>query len=256
MFSGNSEKLQFAADLIKKARQMVVLTGAGISTPSGIPDFRSEKTGLWADETAVAAATFLSFRHHPEKFYAWFRPLAAQMLAAQPNAAHRALADLEQRGNVRALLTQNVDMLHRKAGSQNVIPLHGTLRTLSCTQCFQQYESADFLDDFINAGKLPYCPRCGAILKPDVVLFGEQLPQKNWLRARKMVRACDLMLVVGSSLEVLPVAKLPVLALDAGAHLMIINQMPTYLDVRADLVFHADVIDILPAIRERVFAYA
>lgn len=252
MHSRNEQSIHFAAQLIRQSKRALALTGAGISTPSGIPDFRSPGTGLWADDEAVKAATLAAFRYHPDEFYAWFRPLAAQMWQAAPNAAHRALADLESDGYLQALLTQNVDFLHARAGSQNIIPLHGSLRTLSCTRCFQQYDSALFLPDFLSAGKVPHCPRCGAVLKPDVILFGEQLPRQAWLRAQKMARSCDLMLVVGSSLEVLPVAKLPVLALDNGAHLIIVNQTPTYLDIRADVVFHADVVDILPQISERI----
>ena len=130
--------------------------------------------------------------------------------------------------------------------------MHGTLRTLSCTQCFHQFESAPFLAPFVNEGILPHCPDCGAILKPDVILFGEQLPQKAWHEAQRAARNSDLMLVVGSSLEVLPVAGLPMQTLDRGGHLIIINQTPTYLDVRADIVFSEDAADLLPNLAEQV----
>jgi NAD-dependent deacetylase len=244
--------IEFAAELFSKAKRAVILTGAGISTPSGIPDFRSEGTGLWSRDEPMEVASLNTFRTHPEKFYAWFRPLANQIFDAKPNRAHLALAELEQAGRIHVIATQNIDMLHQKAGSKNVIELHGTAATLSCTQCFQQVESLPYLKPFVERGEIPRCPNCGAVLKPDVILFGEQLPQKAWFQAQRASRECDLMAVVGSSLEVLPVAGLPMQALDRGAHLIIINNTPTYLDVRADVVMHGDVAEIIPAIAEQV----
>lgn len=242
----------FAAELLQKAERAVALTGAGISTPSGIPDFRSEGTGLWSRDEPLEVASLLTFRTAPEKFYAWFRPLAGQIFEARPNRAHLALADLEAAGHLHAIVTQNIDMLHQKAGSKQVIEMHGTLATLSCTECFQQVESGSFLKPFVDEARLPRCPSCGGVLKPDVILFGEQLPQNAWYAAQRESRACDLMLVAGSSLEVLPVAGLPMQTLDRGAHLVIINNSPTYLDVRADAVIHGDVADILPILAEQV----
>jgi NAD-dependent deacetylase len=245
--------IEFASELFRKAERAVVLTGAGLSTPSGIPDFRSEGTGLWSKEEPLEVASLETFRTHPEKFYAWFRPLARQIFDAQPNRAHVELANLEKAGYIRTVVTQNIDMLHQKAGSKNVIEMHGTLRTFSCAQCFQQTESLPYLKPFVEQGKIPVCPNCGSMLKPDVILFGEQLPQKSFYEAQRACRACDLMLVAGSSLEVLPVAGLPMQALDRGAHLIIINNSSTYLDVRADMVLRGDVAEIIPAIAEQVF---
>lgn len=255
-FSGQiQESISYAADLIRQARRVVVLTGAGVSTPSGIPDFRSEGRGLWAKDEPLEVASQLIFRTHPEKFFAWFRPLAASIFDAQPNAAHFALAQLESRGKVGAVLTQNIDLLHQKAGSQRVIELHGTLSTLSCTQCYQQFRAADFLTAFLSDSLLPRCPACGALLKPDVILFGEQLPHRALEAAQREARQCDLMIVAGSSLEVLPVAGLPMQAIDRGAHLIIINNSPTYLSVRADINIYADVAEILPAIVEKTLSH-
>lgn len=239
--------IEFAGELLRKAEHAVVLTGAGISTPSGIPDFRSEGTGLWSHDEPLEVASLSTFRTHPERFYEWFRPLARQIFDARPNQAHLALAQLEQEGRIQAIVTQNIDMLHRKAGSHNIIEMHGTLATLSCTQCFQQLDSLPYLKPFADEGRIPRCPTCGAVLKPDVILFGEQLPQKAWFDAQRASRACDLMIVAGSSLEVLPVAGLPMQAVDRGAHLLIVNNSPTYLDVRADAVMHGDVVNIIPA---------
>ncbi len=248
------EMIEFAAELFRKAQRAVVLSGAGISTPSGIPDFRSEGTGLWAQDEPLEIASLNTFRMNPEKFYEWFRPLARQVFEAQPNAAHLALGELEKSGHLQAVATQNVDMLHQKAGSQNVIELHGSLRSLSCTQCFLQVDSQPYLQPYVEKGEIPHCPRCGGVLKPDVILFGEQLPQKAWYEAQRASRACDLMLVAGSSLEVMPVAGLPMQALDRGAHLIIVNNTPTYLNVRADAAIQDDVAGILPAIVEQVLA--
>jgi len=244
--------IEFAADLIRQSRHAVVLTGAGVSTPSGIPDFRSSGTGLWSNDEPLVVASLSTFRTKPSLFFEWFRPLARQMFDARPNPAHIALATLEERGFVKALITQNIDILHQRAGSKTVIEMHGTMQTLTCTQCYHQVQAETYIADFVENGNLPCCPKCGALLKPDVILFGEQLPQAAWSSAQREARTCDLMLVVGSSLEVLPVAGLPMQALDRGAHLIILNNDPTYLNVRADAAFFDDVADILPAITERV----
>ncbi len=177
--------IQFAAELLRRAHHAVVLTGAGISTPSGIPDFRSEGTGLWSHEEPLEVASLSTFRTRPERFYEWFRPLASQVFDAKPNGAHLALARLEQRGRLGSIATQNIDMLHQKAGSARVIELHGTLATLSCTQCFRKVDSLPYLKPFVDEGRLPVCPHCRAVLKPDVILFGEQLPQKAWFDAQR-----------------------------------------------------------------------
>jgi NAD-dependent deacetylase len=244
--------IEYAADLFRAAKRTVVLTGAGISTPSGIPDFRSEGSGLWSRDEPMEVASLATFRYAPERFYTWFRPLAGSIFNARPNAAHLALAELEKAGLLQTIATQNIDNLHQKAGSRHVVEMHGTLRTLSCTQCFQQVASGGYLKDYIQSGCIPHCPHCGGVLKPDVILFGEQLPQQAWLEAQQASRACDLMLVAGSSLEVLPVAGLPMQALDRGAHLIIINNTPTYLNERADLALLEDVAEVIPLIVKQV----
>ncbi len=243
--------LEDAAELLRKAKRVVALTGAGFSTPSGIPDFRSEGTGLWSRDEPLEVASLNTFRTAPEKFFNWFRPLAGQIFNAQPNAAHTALTDFEQAGYDVTILTQNIDGLHQKAGSSHVVEIHGTLRTLSCTQCYQQFPSGNFLKPFIEQGTLPQCPNCNGILKPDVILFGEQLLQTAWQAAQRATRHCDLMLVAGSSLEVLLVAGLPLQALDYGAHMIIINNTQTYINVRADIVITDNVATILPQIVKR-----
>jgi NAD-dependent deacetylase len=243
--------IEDAAELFRKAKRAVALTGAGISTPSGIPDFRSEGTGLWSREEPMEVASLSTFRTSPERFFRWFHPLASQIVNARPNAAHIALAELENRGYLQTIVTQNIDALHQKAGSKCVVEMHGTWRTVSCTECFKQFDSGPLLQPYIEEKKMPLCPSCNGILKPDVILFGEQLPRSPWMEAQRAARQCDLMLVAGSSLEVLPVAGLPMQALDRGAHLIILNNTPTYLNVRADVVILGNVATILPEIVKR-----
>jgi NAD-dependent deacetylase len=240
--------LEDAAELFRKANRVVILTGAGISTPSGIPDFRSEGTGLWSRDEPMEVASLTTFRTHPERFFNWFRPLASQIFNAKPNPAHLALAELESAGISQTIVTQNIDSLHHKAGSKHVIEMHGTLQSLSCTDCFKRFEARDFLQPFIEHGTIPLCLNCNGILKPDVILFGEQLPQTAWYEAQSAARQCDLMVVAGSSLEVLPVAGLPLQAIDRGAHLIVVNNSQTYVNVRADVVILDDVATTLPDI--------
>jgi NAD-dependent deacetylase len=244
--------IDYVVELLCKAKHAVVLTGAGISTPSGIPDFRSEGTGLWSRDEPMEVASLSTFRTDPERFFVWFRPLANLIVNAKPNLAHIALANLEKAKRIHSIITQNIDALHQKAGSKNVIETHGTCRTLSCTQCFHQAEAEDYLKAFVVQGKLPHCSKCGSLMKPNVILFGEQLPQQAWYDAQRESRQCDLMLVAGSSLEVLPVAGLPMQAIDRGAHLVIMNNSVTYINVRADVVIKEDVADVLPVIAEQV----
>jgi len=252
-FSSQTQtKIETIAELLRKSKRAVALTGAGISTPSGIPDFRSEGTGLWSRDEPLEVASLSTFRTAPERFFVWFRPLASLIFNADPNPAHIGLAQLERAGHIHSIITQNIDTLHQKAGSENVIEMHGTLRTLSCTQCFQQAQAENYLKAFVEQGDLPYCPNCGGILKPDAILFGEQLPQRAWFDAQRNSRECDLMLVAGSSLEVLPVAGLPMQAIDRGAHLVILNNTATYLNVRADVVVQENVAEVIPAITEQV----
>ncbi len=198
-------------------------------------------------------ASLNTFRTHPERFFAWFRPLANQIFDAKPNSAHEALTEMEQAGIAQTVVTQNIDGLHQKAGSTCVIELHGTIHTSSCTECFKRVKSVQHLQAYIDDGKIPRCESCNGILKPDVILFGEQLPQTAWMEAQSAARQCDLMLVAGSSLEVLPVAGLPMQALDRGAHLIVINNTPTYVNIRADVVISDDVAAVIPKIMKRVF---
>jgi len=237
-----------AARLLAQARHTIVLTGAGVSTPSGIPDFRSPHSGLWASADPLEVASLDGFRRNPAAFYNWIRPLARQMLAAQPNPAHLALADLEARGRLAAVLTQNIDLLHSRAGSRRVLELHGHIREATCLNCGAAQPGEPLLVRFVADGLPPRCPICGGVLKPNVVLFGEDLPAAAFAEAERLARRCDAMLVAGSSLEVWPVNDLPRLARATGARLIIVNAEPTPLDGAADVVIRADVAEALPAL--------
>jgi NAD-dependent deacetylase len=237
-----------AAELLRSSKRTLALTGAGFSTPSGVPDFRSPGSGLWRQHDPLEVASLTTFRTHPERFFEWVHPLAVQILQAQPNAAHTALAALEAAQRLHATVTQNIDGLHQRAGAQNVIEIHGSLASLTCVNCLRNFVAKDFLATYLKTRAVPRCPACGGVLKPDAVLFEEQLPFAAWQRAQQAARDCELILVLGSSLEVMPVAGLPLRALEAGAKLVIINREETYLDERAEIVLRGDVAEALPAI--------
>ncbi len=244
--------IEAAARLIRSAGNGVVLTGAGISTPSGIPDFRSAGSGLWSRYNPMEVASLSAFRYQPEKFLAWFHPLAKKIFLALPNPAHHALSFLEKAGYVHTIITQNIDGLHQRAGSNHVLEVHGTLESLTCIGCFQKYPAESFISNYIHNNEPPLCSECGRILKPDVILYEEQLPKQTWLKAQEACKDCSVILVVGSSLEVTPVATLPLKALENHAKLILINQSPTYLDPRAEVLVRGDVADILPLISQKV----
>ena len=250
--SGENEAISKAAELIRKSHHTVVLTGAGISTPSGIPDFRSPGTGLWTRSDPMKVASLSAFRHNPDQFYTWFHPLAVQIYSAQPNPAHIALAKLQAAGYVTAIITQNIDGLHTRAGSENVVEVHGTLNSLTCTNCYRQVPAETILHEYIDRCAVPHCKACSSVLKPDVILYEEQLPVKTWLKAEQATKDSELMLVIGTSLEVMPSARLPVEAMNHGAHLIILNTAATFMDVRADVVIHADVAETLPLITKQI----
>jgi NAD-dependent deacetylase len=240
--------LEQAAQQIRAARHVVALTGAGISTPSGLPDFRSPASGLWEGTNPFVVASLYGFRLRPKRFYDWIRPLAQQVWEAAPNPAHDALACLERQGRLRAVITQNVDGLHQKAGSKNVIEVHGHIRQSTCLRCRRAVPTASILEQFVESGEMPVCARCGGLLKPDVVLFGERLPPEELDAARREARACDLMLVAGTSLRTPPSAHLPALAQAGGARLIVVNREPIPLDDWGVLLIRADVAVALPGI--------
>ncbi len=254
-----NDALHAAASLLRSARHAVVFTGAGISTPSGIPDFRSRGTGLWEQSNPMEVASLGVFQSRPERFYNWLRPLLEKIWAADPNPAHIALAQLEAAGFLKAVITQNIDDLHQRAGSQKIYEVHGSLHTISCPGCSRTWPSQQFRAEIESAGEqqvrqppassgLPRCPQCSRVLKPDIVLFGEMLPVDIWQGAEEHCTRADVILVAGSSLEVWPAASLPELAVERGARLIINNLTPTFLDRQAEILLHANVADVLPKI--------
>lgn len=243
-----ADHIQEVADLLRASRSAVAFTGAGISTPSGIPDFRDPESGLWSHTDPLKVASIHSFRQHPQAFYDWVFPLAKQILSAEPNPAHRALAELEASGIIKCVITQNIDMLHSRAGSINVNEIHGSLSEATCTHCFRAFSGEQIITRFLQDGKAPLCPRCGGVIKPNIILFGEQLPYRPIQAAREAARCADVMLVIGSSLEVAPARDLPQYALRNHARLVIINLTPTDFDSYAYAVFHADAAEVLPTI--------
>jgi NAD-dependent deacetylase len=244
----DQQALKRAAELLRSARHAVAFTGAGISTPSGIPDFRSAGSGLWQKSDPMKVASLTSYRHTPQAFFDWLRPLARQILVAQPNPAHQALASLEDAGILKAVITQNIDGLHQRAGSHTVLELHGTMTSLTCLSCKQTYNSEPYLEPFVAQGTIPGCPRCKRPLKPDIVLFEETLPLDIWRSAEAHSEQADVYLVAGSSLQVYPAAGLPAYAAEANAALIINNFTPTYLDRQAEVLLPMDIAIALPEI--------
>jgi NAD-dependent deacetylase len=240
-----------AAALIRQSRHMIALTGAGHSTPSGIPDFRSPHSGLWEKANPMLVASIWAFRLNPKTFYEWIRPLVRTLFDASPNAAHVALADLEAMGYLKAVITQNIDNLHQRAGSRRVLELHGHLREATCTRCYRVVPIDPVLEQTVLSGRIPHC-ECGGVLKPNVILFGEQLPVRVFNEAMAEAQNCDLILIAGSSLEVTPAADIPFVALESGAKAIVVNFEPTCIDDRADVVIHGDVAVVLPAIVDAV----
>lgn len=241
-----------AAALIDNSSYLVVFTGAGISTPSGIPDFRSPESGLWEKYDPFEVASIWAFRHQPEVFFDWIRSLSVQADTAKPNHAHLALAVLENRGIVKSVITQNIDSLHQMAGSKKVFELHGSARTATCPHCGKKHQQEYFRRMIMEAQGIPRCGRCGKIIKPDVVLFGEDLPHDAWDGAYQECLQADLVFVVGSSLEVYPANSLPETAIRNGADLIINNLSPTHLDQHADVLLKMDVTEGIGALPELI----
>ncbi len=222
------------AEMVMRVGKCVVLTGAGISTESGIPDFRSPGTGLWTRMDPMAILSATAFRTQPRAFYEFILELCESTGRAAPNDGHRALARLEEMGFAEVVITQNIDGLHQRAGSKNVLEVHGHLRSGTCVGCGASYDMAYVLEMARTGDKLPTCARCRSLIKPDVVLFEDPLPV-DFLLAQQAVMRSDLLIAVGSSLEVAPVCYLPAMA----TRLAVVNLTPTGYDSRADIVIRA-----------------
>ncbi|HEX3042191.1 MAG TPA: NAD-dependent protein deacylase [Solirubrobacterales bacterium] len=235
------------AELLGQSRHAVALTGAGVSVPSGIPDFRTPETGLWANVDPIEVAHIDVFERDPERFWSYYRPRFSSLGDKEPNRAHAALAELERRGLIEGVITQNIDRLHRAAGSENVIEVHGSIETSSCTACGASFGLDEIADLFDGRG-VALCAECGGPVKPDVVLFGEMLPADAIARATELAEGADLMLCVGSSLVVHPVAGLPQLTLGNGGRLAIVSKGETPYDGDAELKLDGEVDEELVAL--------
>ncbi|HER24388.1 MAG TPA: NAD-dependent deacylase [Candidatus Atribacteria bacterium] len=241
-------KVNLVAELIKESKYAVVLTGAGVSTGSGIADFRTPGKGIWENVDPFKVTSIAAFKENPQRFYHFYRPRIEMLSRVFPNLAHQAIAQLEEMGYVKYLITQNIDNLHQRAGSKKVIEVHGNLREAVCQKCGKMISSEILMDKIeISEEKVPYC-ECGGVFKPNVVLFGEMLP--NLESAIHQSMQADLMLTVGSSLQVSPVNTLPQYCLERGGKVVVINFMSTRLDYLAQVAVQEDVCDFLPAVVE------
>lgn len=243
-----TESQRHLAELIGSARSVVALTGAGISVPSGIPDFRSPGTGLWEDVDPMEVAHISVWRREPARFWGFYGQRFATLEGKQPNDAHRALAALEASGRLEAVITQNIDGLHRAAGTRDLIEVHGSIATASCLRDGRTYPLAETRARLAaDPEGIPRCD-CGAPLKPDVVLFGELLDEAAIGRASDLAERADLLLTIGSSLEVYPVAGLPELTLAAGGRLAVVTRSATPFDPYAAVRLGGDVVEELQGV--------
>lgn len=252
MTDSSDDCFQIAAKLIQESHHAIVFTGAGISTPSGIPDFRSTGTGLWQKSDPMLFASLTAFRYHPDRFFRWLKPLLQASKQAVPNPAHLAISRLEQLGRVKSVITQNIDNLHQKAGSGYVIELHGSMEQFHCPSCQKPASDPAGIIEEIISGQIPYCTHCGTIMKPDITLYEEPLPMKAWQQASDEVSRADLMFVIGSSLEVIPASSLPYDTYRNGGRIIILNYSPTFMDKHADVVIREDAAEVLPGIVELI----
>ncbi|HEX6651870.1 MAG TPA: NAD-dependent deacylase [Thermoleophilaceae bacterium] len=236
------------AALLRDSERAVVLTGAGVSVPSGIPDFRSPGTGLWENVDPMEVAHIDAWRRDPDRFWSFYGARFASLIDKEPNEAHLAIAELERRGLVRAVITQNIDRLHRLAGTERLIEVHGSIDQSVCLQCGGKVSIDRVVALLGEEEGAPLCEACAVPLKPDVVLFGELLPERALAEARSLAMEADLMLCVGSSLEVYPVAGLPAMMHGAGGRLVLITQGPTPYDDDAEVKLDGDVVTELQAV--------
>jgi NAD-dependent protein deacetylase/lipoamidase len=243
--SAQAERL---AQLLRNADRAVVLTGAGISVPSGIPDFRSPRTGLWENVDPMEVAHIDAWRRDPDSFWRFYGDRFASLVDKRPNEAHLVLAELERRGLIRAVITQNIDRLHRVAGTERLIEVHGSIEWSVCLDCGGRVPLDRVVEQLRAEDGAPECAACCTPLKPDVVLFGELLPERALSEAQALALDADLMVCVGSSLEVYPVAGLPALTRGAGGKLALVTQGPTPYDDDADVKLGGDVVEELRAV--------
>lgn len=245
------EKIKKAVQLIKNSSYAIAFTGAGISTESGIPDFRSPG-GLWQRFRIVTFQEFLLDRQARQDFWRMKKELLRELIHAKPNNAHIALAELEKMGFIKYTITQNIDGLHQLAGSKNVIELHGNNKEAQCLSCGRDYSISDVYEMLNENEPDILCYECGGIIKPKVVFFGEPMPERELFLANELATQCDLMLVIGSSLQVEPAASIPRIAYRGGAKLIFINKTETDWDFMAEITFYTSAGEVLKDILEGI----
>ena len=250
-------KIDAISDIIVKSNKIVVFTGAGISTESGVSDFRSPG-GIWDrfDPDELSFPNFLASEASREKYWDFYRQLWPTMVEAKPNRGHYAIAELYQMGKLDCLITQNIDGLHQKSGipEEVVIELHGTMQWVVCLECGKRYQREQIQSRLESGEKVPKCDACHGIMKPATISFGQAMPERETREAEKRAASCDLLLAAGSSLVVYPAAQMPLIAKDNGAKLVIINLTPTPHDGYADIVINEKTGEVLPQIVDRVKA--
>ncbi|RLF76384.1 NAD-dependent protein deacylase [Thermococci archaeon] len=245
--------IEEAAKLIAHSRFLIAFTGAGISAESGIPTFRGHG-GLWENYRVEEVATPEAFRRNPSLVWDFYKMRIRKMKDAKPNKAHLALAELEKMGILKAVITQNIDDLHRRAGSENVIELHGNIYRVKCTSCDyrENLKESGRLDEFLDEGELPGCPKCGSLLRPDVVWFGEPLPEQALDEAFNLARRADLCLVIGTSAQVFPAAYIPMLVKDEGGRIIEINPDNTGITHLADIILRGKAGEIMDGLLKKI----
>jgi len=245
------KEIRKAAGLLYNSKEAIVLTGAGISTESGIPDFRGDG-GIWEKYKPEIYGNIQAFLKNPKKFWELAHKVAPNLFKAKPNPGHYALAELEKMDIIKAVITQNFDDLHQKAGSIIVYEVHGNINRFNCFGCKSSYTKDQIMRKLKKEKGAPLCDFCSSPLKPSVVLFGEGLPTFEIYQSRALAQKADIMLIAGSSLEVAPVCDLPLYTLREGGKLIIVNDQPTNLDKRAEVVIRHKTGIVLPLIIEEI----
>ncbi len=243
----SAEPIELARSLVRNSRRAVILTGAGVSTPSGIADFRTPGTGEWSRVDPLEVATIQTFLRNPLPFFEWFSSTAIKMAAVEPNPAHRAIAEMERRGIACAVVTQNIDGLHQRAGSRTVLEVHGSWHTSTCVKCGEKAETEPLLERFLHNHQVPTCS-CGGVFKPDIVMYGESLSCDVMEKAQEEIAHCDLLLIAGSSLAVAPVSDLPWRAIERRTPVIVCNREVTWAHRYAQVTLRDDVATTLPAL--------
>ena len=243
------QKITTVARLLFEARYAIALTGAGVSTESGIPDFRG-RSGIWKEFNPLLYGNIETLKSDPSFFWKLAKRIAPTLLKASPNPGHYALAEIEGLGKIECIITQNIDGLHQQAGSVSVFEVHGSLSNFTCMNCETDYSQEEIVPKIFKG--VPKCEECGGFLKPDVVLFGESLPMDQIEKSQAAAREADLILVAGSALEVLPINQLPNIVIANGGKVVIINDEPTWLDTKAEIVINEKTGIVLPKIVEEL----